>query len=365
MTVLEQHFPTKGWRTSTPEAQGLDSSALAALDAEFSLRQHGFVNSMLVVKNGYLVFERSYAHDTSPLSEGRGGLFDYHDPDWHPWYGTTDLHTLQSVTKSVTSALIGIAIQRGALPGVDLKLAPFFEEFPLPDSDRRRAAITLRDALTMTTGIKWDESGSYTDPTNLCAAMEQSADWVQFVLNQPMAEEPGKTFFYNSGATILLSHIIHKATGMQADEFAAKHLFKPFGIERYFWKRTPTGLADTECGLYLTPRDLAKIGLLYLRDGIWDEQRILPEGWVAESTSPLFSTESDGMPDRRYGYSWWLLPHSSARESWVIGAIGYGEQRLLILPDEDLLAVFTGWNIDLPGLNSQQLLERLLNAIGD
>ena len=362
MEKSEQHFPTKGWRTSTPEAQGLDGSALAALDAEFSLGQHGFVDSMLIVKNGCLVFERSYAHDTSHLSGGRGGQFDYRDPDWHPYYGKTDLHTLQSVTKSATSALIGIAIQRGSLRGVDLELLPFFEEFSLPDSDPRRAAITLKDALTMTAGIQWDESGPYTDPSNLCAMMEQSEDWIQFVLDQPMAEEPGKTFFYNSGATQLLSYLIKKTTGMQADDFAVHYLFQPLGIEKYFWKRTPTGLSDTEGGLYLTPRDLAKIGLLYLRDGVWDGQRILPEGWVTQSTAPLFSTESDGMPDRRYGYSWWLLPRTDMRDSWAIAAIGYGEQRLLILPEEDLLAVFTGWNIDTPGLNSQQLLERILRA---
>ena len=221
----------------------MDGSALTALDAEFSSGQHGCVDGMLIVKNGYIVYEKSYAPDYASLFQGRGGnrgLYDYYDPGWHPYYAKTDLHTLQSITKSVTSALIGIAIEKGALPGVDLKLLPFFEEFSLPDSDPRLDAMTLRDVLTMTVGIRWDESGSYTDPTNLCAVMEQSDDWVQFVLDQPMAEDPGKTFLYNSGAAQLLSYIINKATSMQADDLAAEYLFKPLGIERYFWKRTPT-----------------------------------------------------------------------------------------------------------------------------
>lgn len=359
------YFPTRDWLTATPTEMGMDHSVLATLDAEFSSGQHGYVDDLLIVKNGYVIFEKSYTHDYNGLSKTRNvhhGQYDYYDPDWHPFYRKTELHTLQSITKSITSALIGIVIERGVLPGVDMRLLPIFEDFSFPDSDPRRMAMTLRDALTMTVGIRWDESGSYMDSANMCARMEQSEDWIQFILDQPMAESPGRIFEYNSGATQLLSHVIWKTTGMQAEDFSAEYLFKPLGIKKYFWKRTPQGLADTEGGLYLTPRDLAKIGILYLRDGIWERQRILPKGWVAESTAPLFSTESEGLPDRRYGYSWWLLPRDHAKGSWAIAAIGYGEQRLLIAPGEDLVIVTTGWNIDMPGLNTQQVLDRILVA---
>ena len=139
--------------------------------------------------------------------------------------------------------------------------------------------------LTMTAGIRWDETqAEYTDAENSCALMEGSKDWIRFVLDQPMAAEPGSTFVYSSGVTELLSEVLRKATGKHADVYAAEHLFGPLGISRFYWKKTPTGHPDTEGGLYLTPRDLAKIGYLYLKDGVWDGKRILPEGWATAST---------------------------------------------------------------------------------
>ena len=152
-------------------------------------------------------------------------------------------------------------------------------------------AMTLEDVLTMRTGIRWDESTiPYTDPKNSCANMEHSDDWAQFVLDQPMAADPGTTFLYNSGATLLLSQLLKQGTGKQADEYAREHLFGPLGITDTYWKKTPTGINDTEGGLYLTARDLAKLGYLYLHDGMWDGTRLLPEGWVAKATSPLVDT---------------------------------------------------------------------------
>ena len=173
--------------------------------------------------------------------------------------------------------------------------------------------MTLEHVLTMTTGIKWDESTvTYTDPANSCANMEKSQDWIQFVLDQPMADAPGAKFVYNSGATELLSYLIKKGTGKQAHEYAAEHLFGPLGITDTYWKTTPTGLADTEGGLYLTARDLAKIGYLYLHDGVWDGRRLLPEGWVKASTSPKVDTRPGVERSRRYGYQWWVLPYGTA-----------------------------------------------------
>ncbi len=181
---------------------------------------------------------------------------------------------------------------------------PYFADFKIPP-DPRRDRMTLRDVLTMTTGIRWDEeSTEYTDPANNCAVMEGKEDWVRYVLEQPMAEDPGKVFVYNSGATELLSYLIRKATGKQADDYAKEHLFGPLGIE-YFWKRTPKGLADTEGGLYLAPRDLAKIGYLYLKDGVWDG-KAHPAGRLGGGVD----AREHPHEGRRlgYGYQWWVMP---------------------------------------------------------
>lgn len=355
-------WPTKAWSTSTPEAQGLDPAALALLDREFREGRHGYVDGMLVVRHGQVVFERSYPQDYDRLFAGRGapGLYNYYDPEWHPFWKRGQLHTMQSVSKSVTSALVAIAIRRGELPGVDAKLLPYLTAYEVKP-DPRRDRITLRDVLTMTTGIRWDESSSsYTTATNDCALMEATEDWIQYVLDQPMAEEPGRQFVYNSGATQLLSHVIQKATGMPADDYAKRHLFGPLGIE-YSWKRTPKGLADTEGGLYLRPRDLAKLGLLYLRDGVWEGKRVLPEGWVRDSTAWHVPTSRVG---RGYGYKWWVLSRKGPGAYDAYAALGYGGQQLIVVPELELIAVFTGWNIyDKPALDPQLALERVLGAV--
>ncbi len=168
--------------------------------------------------------------------------------------------------------------------------------------------MTLKDLLTMTSGIRWDETTvDYTDPANSCARMEASKDWIQFVLDQPMAAEPGSTFVYSSGVTELLAEVLRKATGKQADAYAAEHLFGPLGISRFYWKKTPTGHPDTEGGLYLTARDLAKIGYLYMKDGVWEGRRILPEGWAAASTRRQSDPTGEDA-SMKYGYQWWVLP---------------------------------------------------------
>ncbi|MEZ5285764.1 MAG: serine hydrolase, partial [Vicinamibacterales bacterium] len=364
---LEDVWPDREWATATPEDAGLDGPTLTALDAEFASGSRGQVTGMLVVRRGRIVFERTYPHDFDALFTGREperGPYNYFDPDWHPYYQHGQLHTMQSVSKSVTSALVGIAIGRGELPPVETRVLPLFEGFHLPDHDARREAMTLEHVLTMTTGIQWDESTvAYTDPANSCAGMERSDDWVQFVLNQPMADPPGTHFVYNSGATELLSYLLFKGTGRQAHDYAAEHLFEPIGITDTYWKTTPKGLADTEGGLYLTARDLARIGLLYLHDGVWNSTRILPEGWVARSTSPLVDTRPGMDRSRKYGYQWWVLPTVTG-STRAFAALGYGGQRLIVVPEHDLVAVFTGWNIyEHAELAPYDALDRVLEAV--
>ena len=354
------------WPASSPEAEGLDRAALESLHSELAAGGHGYVDGLLVIRHGRVVFERSYAHDYDRLFVGkdqRRGPYNYYDPDWHPYYKRGRLHTLQSVSKSITSALIGMAIRRGEIPGVDARVLPYLAGFRLP-ADPRWSAMTLRHLLTMTSGIRWDETTvTYTDPANSCAAMEASPDWVQFVLDQPMAEEPGRTFVYNSGVTQLIAQVLRQATRRMPDDYAAEHLFRPLGIDSYYWKRTPTGLADAEGGLYLTARDLARIGQLYLKDGVWDGQRLLPESWVRDSTAPAVISPAEPGQERDYGYQWWSLPYGP-RAARAFAAIGYGGQMLVGVPEHELLVVLTGWNIyDRPPVSSRFALERVLAAV--
>ena len=360
-------WPGDAWPASAPEEQGMDPAALKALDSEFASGKHGYIDGMLVIRHGNVVFDRSYDHDYVKLFAGKDparGPYNYYDPDWHPWYQKTDLHTLQSVSKSVTSAAIGIAIARGEISGVDVPILKYFDASGIAALDDRKRAIRLRHLLTMTAGFRWDEdSEPYTDPRNNCAAMEASHDWVRYVMDLPMAEEPGTVFNYSSGVSQLLSHIILKATGRQVDAYTEVHIFRPIGIKMYYWKHTPTGLPDTEGGLYLSRQDLARFGYLYLHDGVWNGTRILPSGWIAESLKPWVSPGGMGTSGVRYGYQWWLMPYGS-RGARAATCWGYGGQFLFVVPEHDLVAVFNGWNIyDRPELEPQFVLDRVLAAI--
>ena len=171
--------------------------------------------------------------------------------------------------------------------------------------------------------------------------------------------EPGETFVYNSGATQLLSQVLKQATGMHADAYAEAHLFKPLGISNYYWKHTPTDHADTEGGLYLTPRDLAKIGYLFLRGGVWDGTRILPEEFVRASTMMQITTGADARA-LDYGFQWWV----ERGPQTAFAALGYGGQRLIVIPDLDVVAVFTGWNVyTTPPLDTLFAIRTLRQAV--
>jgi CubicO group peptidase (beta-lactamase class C family) len=171
---------------------------------------------------------------------------------------------------------------------------------------------------------------------------------VQYVIDKPMAAEPGKVWNYSSGVTELLAHIFQKETGQDLDDYGQKYLFAPLGI-RHEWKRTYMGVVDTEGGLYLNGGDLAKIGYLYLHDGMWDGQRIVSREWVKESVAPYFQTNE---PPFKYGFKWWLykLPDST---EYVWMAEGFGGQNLQVFPQEDLIVTFTAWDI-LPNSTSKE-----------
>lgn len=376
--AAQSQWPTKSWPPATPESVGLDSKVLAALDSDIAGGKYGYVDSMLVIRHGKVALDRSYEHDydriygeeaakPGPLNpHDPSGPYNYFNPWWHPFYRRADLHTMQSVTKTVTSVVIGVATGRKEFPPLDTAVLNFFDTAKVANIDDRKRRMTIRHLLTMTAGFDWNEDVPYADPTNTTAVMEASFDWVQFTIDRPMAQEPGTVFKYNSGATQLLSHIFRQATGQDVEEYAQRHLFAPLGIERHFWKRSPTGLVDTEGGLYLRPHDVAKITYLFLKDGVWDGKPIVPPEWVKASVTPSVSVGEPG-DGVKYGFKWWLYPYGrdGARLAWA--GSGFGGQRPIALPEYDLILVFTGWNIfpGQPSLTARAAIDRVLEAVTD
>jgi len=365
-------WPTDGWATSSFRAQALDSVPLLDLADSIRAGAFGNVDRMVVVRNGFLVLSERFPRDYREVSRGQRGplgcgtdvcedsaeihQYNYLHPDFHPWYRGRDVHTLQSVTKSIGATLIGIAIERGTLAGVEQPLLGFFEDYDLSNVDPRLREATLADLLTMRSGIEWHETDRPLDETNTTWQLEYAEDWIQFTLDQPMDAVPGEKWAYNSGGSHLMAGIIRAATGAHIDAFAEQHLFGPLGIGEYHWKKTPRGYPDTEGGLYLEAEQLAKIGYLYLHDGVWAGERILPDGWVAEATAR--QVDRVGMADWGYGYQWWRI---DTRGTDVWAGLGFGGQFLLVLPAYDVVGVVNSWNVF--GGNQGNVLGAFVDAL--
>ena len=376
--VAQATWPTKGWPNATPQSVGLNAAVLDSIDAEIKAGRYGYVDRMLVIRRGRVAYDRSYQHDYDKIygdsvrapgalnPHDEGSPYNYYNPWWHPYYRRGDLHTLQSVTKTITSVVIGTAVTRGEFPSLDTPVLSFFDVAKVANVDDRKRRMTIRHLLDMTAGFDWNESLPYADPNNAAIRMEGSYDWIKFTIDRPMAEDPGTRWNYNSGASQLLAHIFRSATKTDIEEYAARHLFAPLGIERWFWKRTPAGMVDTEGGMYLEARDLAKIWFLFMKNGMWEGKRVLSPEWVISSVTP--SVPVGPAPNApKYSLKWWLYPHPRDPARYVWGGSGFGGQLPSALPDEDLLVVFNGWNI-LPGgrgLPRGQVLSRIVGAITD
>jgi CubicO group peptidase (beta-lactamase class C family) len=304
-----------------------------------------------MIRNGHLVANHTFERDYELLNRGldqTDSQYNYYNLDWHPYYQGSGLHSLQSVTKSVTAMLVGIAIQRGELANTSEKILGYFDDYDILNLDDLKRQITIEDLLTMQAGIEWDEfTYSLDDPRNSVGELERSDDWIQFILNLPMTHQPGEVFVYSSGAAQLLSVIMQKTTGLPIDEYAEEYLFKPLGISEYFWKKTPKGWADTEGGLYLKAEDLAKLGYLVLHRGEWEGEQIISSEWVNAMLSPKVGDvfPEDPTLDWGYGYMWWLVGDTSQNGIDVYAGLGYGGQRLFVVPELDIVAVFNAWDI--------------------
>jgi CubicO group peptidase (beta-lactamase class C family) len=354
------------WPTATPDAVGLDPNALASLSTDMANGRYGLVDGFMVVKDGTLVWSKQWRRNYDSVyravdpPDTLDHQFNYDHPDWHPWYQRGDLHTLQSVTKSVTSILVGIAIRRGEIASVDLPMTTWFDTTTIANLDDRKRRITLRHILTMTPGIAWNESVPYTDSTNSAIRLEASREWARYVLDLPMAAEPGTVWGYNSGASVLMGAILREATGRTVADYAREHLFTPLGITEFHWKESPTGEQDTEGGLYLRTEDLARIAWLYLNGGEWQGKQVVPREWVEQSLAPAEPGPGRG---GGYGFQWWLYPNPVERGQLFPTGSGYGGQFPMLFPGDSMVVVINQWNIHgAPTMGPIELARRVLAA---
>ena len=344
---------TSQWPLATPSELGLSAEPLLNLHNDVLQGRYGWIDSLLIIRDGRIAFEQYYEHDYRAIygEEARtpgplvvnspGGPYNYFNAFWHPYFKDTQLHSMQSVTKSIVSAAIGIAISRGDFPDLDTPVLSFFDVDKTANVDEKKQTMTLRHLLTMSEGLRWNENVPYIDPTNTFTVMARSLDWVQFTLDQPMAAAPGTRFNYNSGASLILGQIFLQSTGIDIEAYTAQHLFRPLGITDYEWKRTPFGLADTQEGLFLSTRDLAKIAYLYLQKGRWNHKTVIPESWINDSLRVSFELQDDLRTG--YGFTWWSQWYQYQDKRYIayLGK-GFGGQRPIILPDFDMVIVVTG-----------------------
>ncbi len=368
-------WPSPEWGSTIPSDVGLRSNILAMLHHEIVSGKFGYIDSLLVIRRGKIAFEKYYTHDYSKIyySEARApgplvvahpsGPYNYFNSWWHPYYKQSRLHTMQSVTKSVVSLAIGLALKRGEFPDLDTSVFEVLDVSQVDDADDKKHAMTIRDLMTMSAGLQWNEGLPYTDHKNTFTIMAKTRDWVAFTMNQPMSDQPGTRFNYNSGLTLVLAEIFRIATGQDLEQYVVQNLFVPLGISDYEWKRTPRGLPDTQEGLYLSSRDLARIAYLVLRKGRWADAQLIPAMWIEASMQPAFKAVGEHLD---YGYMWWLQHYDykgSSATAYV--GMGFGGQRPIILPELDLVIIVTGWNIlpDRPFLTAAEAISRVLEAV--
>ena len=276
-------------------------------------QQYGEVHSLVILKDNKIIFEKYFNN-----------------------YSRNSKHELYSVTKSFTSALIGICLAKGYIENIESEVLDFFPEYEgnIANFDSLKAKITIKNLLTMTSGLSWDEwTTSYNNPDNDVMELVRSNDWIKYVLDKPMSHAPGTSINYNSGGSHVLSGIIKKATGQSAEDFARDNLFSVLDITDWTWEKRSDGISIGGWGLSLRPVDMVKFGQLYLKKGLWNNVQVIPESWIEESTMPHYKMNQ--WVD--YGYQWW-------RSENIFFASGRGEQYIWVIPDHNAVVACTAWN---------------------
>jgi CubicO group peptidase (beta-lactamase class C family) len=322
----------------------IDKEILANLVERVSSGDYQNIHSILIVKDGRLVFEQYFP----------GYAWDWDDDQFQgefTEFNAQALHSVMSVSKVFTSALTGIALEGGFIEDLDQTVISYLPNYSHL-SNSQKNEITLEHLLTMTSGLEWNSTEipiSTRDARSDVYQMHSSADPVAYVLAKPLLSEPGYQRYYSDGDVTLLGEVIHEATGLHIDQFAEEYLFAPLEITDYRWRT----IGDTDViaaggGLELRPRDMAKLGLLYLNDGVWNGEQIIPAEWIRRSTSNQVQVPLDWLGElfgERYGYYWWLpVFHTEAGDYAAYTAAGWGGQRIIVFPDLNMVVVLAGGN---------------------
>lgn len=340
----EYQVPKKlndGWEVSSLKDEGIDEETIEEVSQLIrDTNSYENVLSMLIVKNGKLVHE-----------------------EYSPYCQRNTLHWMASITKTITSTLIGIAIDKGYIESADAKLYELLPKFANHFKGPEKRKIALKHIMTMTSGLDWNEQVSYNNPLNSEWQMVESEDWMSYVVSRPMRDEPGTIFYYNTGGIHLLSAVLKSISGLYAHEFAEKYFLHPMGIYAYQWNKDPMGYpctGGTDGGLGLRTRDIAKFGWLFLKDGKWKGKQIISEKWVKEAPITHVTTKGRG---RSYAFNWMTGARTiNGKRFDYIASFGYGGQTLYIVPEYDLVIVFT---CELSGADSgvNRLVKRTFEAI--
>ena len=337
-----------GLNVSDLHAEGLDSMSIKILVDSIDAGAYGIFHSLLILKNNKLVLEEYFN-------------------DWN----RDDLHPMFSVTKSLASAVIGIAIESGQIADVDETVYNLLSAFEQVEWTEEKKSITLKHLLTMSAGYEWDEYGTpYDDPENPHYKMMESEDWIKYLLELPMQFSPGEKFNYNTGTSTLFSVIVEEATGEKFDDFANTHLLSKIDINDFEWFYLTDDYAATGGsfgGIRLRSRDMAKLGLLYLNDGEWNNETVIPKSWVEESLSAhIHIPTQTGIFN--YGYQWWRNEQVKDKDGGYIQVpygVGLGGQYIFLIKDQDMLVVITSpYTPPLGTLNMFGMIEKyILKAV--
>ncbi|RQW02841.1 class C beta-lactamase-related serine hydrolase [candidate division KSB1 bacterium] len=292
------------WPLASPESQGLNPEQL---EAAFSTAgRQPFIHAIVVTRNGHLIAERYYNNT---------------DKD--------DAHTVRSVSKSFLSALYGIALDAGHIATLDTPMVAYLPDYASAIRDERIFDITLRHLLTMRSGYNGD--------SDILLAMTSSADWLWTALGMQLIFVPGTGYRYSTVGTHLLSVVLSRATGVPAHDYAEKHLFEPLGITLRDWAQDPQGYAFGGNDMFITPRDMARFGWLYLNNGNLDGRQIVPAAWIAASIAPTYTYTNPtwgAINDIAYSHLWWLGEMKSFK---IYFALGYGGQFIFNIPELNMV----------------------------
>jgi CubicO group peptidase (beta-lactamase class C family) len=306
-------FEAYSWESSSPGNEGMDAGLLDS--AMIRASAYGFVDALLVIRNGSIVAEAYYNGFTKD----------------HP-------HNIKSVSKSILSAITGLVLDGSYGLELEDKMLDYFPEYNSGGLDPRKKDITIEHLLTMRMGIERESHNNY----SVYSELYQSENWIKSTIEYPLIHDPGERMRYNTFITHLLSGVISEATGQGTDKFAHGKLFAPMGIDIDHWEKDPQGICFGGNSMHVTPREMAVFGLVYLQSGMLEGKQIIPRSWVEHSLTPstdfTHPNEWGSWKNYNYAYLWWL-GQFSGYDSFM--GYGYGGQFLIVFPDLNLIVITT------------------------